>query len=172
MKNSIKILLTLVVLFLGFTVQAQSQIKLGHINSQELMAAMPESDSAQKTLEATAQQIEQTMEQLQVEFNQKYETYANNLNTYTDLVRATKESELQDLQDRIQQFQQTAQQEIQKQRNKLFQPIRDKATKFINQVAEENGFTYIFDVGSGAIVYAAEGTVDILPMVKTKMGIK
>ena len=93
MKNSIKIISFLVALFLGVTVQAQNQLKLGHINSQELMAAMPESDSAQKKLEATANQIEQTMEQLQVEFNQKYEEYANNLDTYTDLVRATKESE-------------------------------------------------------------------------------
>lgn len=157
---------------LAFKSNAQDNIKLGHINSQELFQAMPESDSAQKILQKSAKEIEETLEQLQVEFNQKYEDYMQNVDSYSDLIRSTKEQELQQLQQRIQQFQAQAEQDLQNQRTKLLQPIQEKALKAVNDVAEENGFTYIFDSSLGAIVYSAENTKDILPLVKAKLGIE
>ncbi len=150
---------------------AQDGLKIGHINTQELYESMPEYDSAQRKLEATAAEIEKTMEELQVEFNQKYENYVNNVNNYTELIRTTKESELQNLQERIQQFQATAQQDMQQQRARLFQPVQQKATNIISEVAEENGYTYIFDSGLG-IVYTSPDSEDILPLVRKKMGLE
>ena len=109
---------------------------------------------------------------MQVEFNKKFEEYNKNVGTYSNLIRATKESELQDLQVRMQSFQQTAEQDIAQNRMDLFKPVQDKAIKAVNDVAEENGFTYIFDIGTGAIIYSAENTIDILPLVKKKLGLK
>jgi outer membrane protein len=149
-----------------------AQPKLGHINSQELLAAMPESDSAQKKIEKVAKEHELTLEEMQVEFNKKFDEYRTNVDTYSELKRATKEVELEDLQNRIQSFQQTAEQDIAKQRRKLFQPIQEKALNAVNEVAEEQGFTYIFDSGVGVIVYASDDSENIMPLVKEKMGLK
>jgi outer membrane protein len=153
---------------------SQKQIKLGHIDSQKLIMAMPESDSAQKKLQKVEQEFQATLEELQVEFNRKFKNYQDNYSTMTELIRSTKESELNELSERIQNFQTQAQQDFERQRVELFRPIQEKAKKAVDEVAEEHGFTYVFDIGPGvgAIVYAAPETEDILPLVKVKLGLK
>jgi outer membrane protein len=94
------------------------------------------------------------------------------MSTYSELAKASKEAELQDMQNRIQTFEQTAQQDIQQKRVELFKPIQDKALKAVSAVAEENGFTYILDKGTGAIVYESSDAQDILPLVKKKLGLQ
>jgi outer membrane protein len=173
MKRLIQLILVTIPLFFANSVVGQASLKIGHINSQELYTAMPEMDSAQKKLETVAKQYEETLEQLQVEFNKKYEEYTRLTQdpSSVDLILRTKEDELQTLQQRIQGFQQEAQNEITKKRNEFFQPVQEKAQKAINDVGSENGFTYIFDVNAG-IVYAADNTIDVLPLVKKKLGIE
>ena len=153
---------------------AQNPIKIGHIDSRLVFAAMPESDTATKQLEREAAAMQQTLEELQVEFNKKYEEYlkmSNDPNVSTLILR-TKEEELQTINQRSQTFQQQAEQEISDKRAELFKPIQDKAIKAVNDVAAENGFTYIFDTAGGMIVYSAPDSQDILPLVKTKLGLK
>jgi outer membrane protein len=173
MKRLIQLILVTAPLFIGNSVIAQAPIKLGHINSQDLYTAMPEMDSAQKKLETIAKQYETTLEQLQVEFNKKYEEYTKLTQdpTAVDLILRTKEDELQTLQQRIQGFQQEAQNEITRKRTEFFQPVQEKAQKAISDVGSENGFTYIFDVNAG-ILYAADNTIDVLPLVKKKLGLE
>lgn len=153
---------------------AQNTLKLGHINSQEVLKAMPEMDSAQKQLEREVATIQKTVEELQVEFNKKYEDYtklANDPNT-SALILRTKEEELQSIQERSQSFQQQAEQSLSQKRAELFQPVQNKAIKAVNDVASENGFTYIFDTAGGSVVYTSPDSQDILPLVKTKLGLK
>jgi len=174
MKRLVLLLIIASPFLFGRSVNAQGTIKLGHINSQELFTAMPESDSAQKKLETVAKQYELTLEQLQVEFNKKYEEYTKLTQDATvgELILRTKEEELQSLQQRIQSFQQEAQGEITRKRTEFFQPIQEKAMKAVSDVARENGFTYIFDMAIGTIVFAADNTTDILPLVKKKLGLQ
>ncbi len=174
MRKIFKTTLILAFVMAGSALYAQSNLKLGHINSQDLFAAMPETDSAQKKLEKVAKQYEETLEQLQVEFNKKYEEYlrlSKEPNT-GELILRTKEDELQTLQQRIQSFQEEAQNEIARKRTELFKPVQDKALKAVSDVARENGFSYIFDMAGGLVVFAAENTIDILPLVKKKLGLQ
>ncbi|MBN1599464.1 MAG: OmpH family outer membrane protein [Bacteroidales bacterium] len=154
------------------TVSAQSKLKIGHIDSQELLSAMPASDTAQRKLEKIAKEHELVLEEMTVEFNKKLDEYSRKVDTMSDLARATKEAELEDMQRRIQTFQETAQQDIQKKRVELFQPVQEAALKAVNEVAEEHGFTYILDMGMGAVVYASPDSEDILLLVKEKLGIE
>ena len=174
MKRLFKLLIVASFLLFGYSAAGQNAIKLGHINSQDLFTSMPESDSAQKQLETIAKQYEETLEQLQVEFNKKYEEYSKLAQDATvgELILRTKEEELQTLQQRIQSFQQEAQGEIARKRTELFKPVQDKALKAVSDVARENGFTYIFDMAVGTVVFAADNTVDILPLVKKKLGLE
>lgn len=157
-------------------VAANAQLKIGHINSQELLAAMPETDSAQKKLANLAKESELMLEELNVEFNKKWEDYSKKLedkeNPMSPLIRSAKEAELQELQQRIQVFRQQAEQDLQKQRAELLQPIQETALKAVNEVAEENGFTYVLDMGIGVVIYAAPDSEDILPLVKKKLNLK
>jgi outer membrane protein len=75
------------------------------------------------------------------------------------------------MQQRIANFEQMAQQDLQTQQQQLMAPILEKANKAVREVAEENGFIYIFDTGSGNPVYWSEQSMDILPLVRTKLGI-
>jgi len=171
MKNYLRLSIVVVFLLIGTTSFAQN-LKFGHINSQELLSLMPERDSAQVVLENYAQQLEDQLETMQVEYNNKVQQYLANQENYTDLIKQTKEQELTDLQERITGFQNTAQQTIQQKEAQLIQPIIDKAEKAIKEVAEEQGFTYIFDLARGTILYFSDASQDILPLVKAKLNIQ
>jgi outer membrane protein len=173
MKITHKLIILAITLLVPAALFSQKTIKLGHIDSQKLIMAMPESDSAQKKLQKVEQEFQATLEELQVEFNRKFKTYQDNYTTMTELIRSTKETELNELSERIQNFQTQAQQDFERQRMELFKPIQEKAKQAVDQVAKENGFTYIFDIGPGvgAIVYASPDTEDILPLVKQKLGL-
>jgi outer membrane protein len=174
MKKRIILFVFAVFFLIGGNVYGQTTLKLGHINSQLLFTSMPESYSAQKKLEKSAKQMQATLEELQVDFNKKYEEFnkLSNDGSTSDLIIKTKTEELQSLQQRIQTFQQQAEQDMGNQRTELFKPIQDKAIKAVSQVADENGFTYIFDTAGGAVVYTSPDSQDILPLVKAKLGLK
>ncbi len=173
MKKYLLVILVSVVVF-SLSLNGQVKLKIGHINSQELLAAMPASDSAQKKLEIIAADHELVLEEMSVEFNKKFEAYrtAMEAGTLSDLARATKEAELEDMQNRIATFEQTAQQDIQQKRVELFTPVQETALNAVNEVAEENGFTYILDTGIGAVVYTSPDSENILPLVKVKLGLQ
>jgi outer membrane protein len=169
MKNIIKLFLIAVILMGGLTVNAQ-ELKFGHIDSRELLMSMPESDSAQTRIQQISEEYQQQMEEMQVELNKKYDTYLTNRESYTELIRQTKEADIQEMQQRIGQFEQMAQQDLQTQQQELMRPILEKANNAVKEVAQENGFIYIFDTGSGNPVFWSEQSINILPLVKTKLG--
>ncbi len=151
-------------------VNAQSP-KIGYINTQELIQAMPASDSAQAELTKSIEQINKQIEKMQVEYNNKLEEYISEAENMSPLIRQTQETELGEMEQRIQQFRMVAEEDIQQQREKLFKPIRDTSKKAISEVAKENKFTYIIDNSSGVLVYIAPDAINILPMVKQKLGL-
>ena len=171
MKNQLRFSIIAIILLIGTTAVAQS-FKFGHINSQELLQLMPERDSAQAVLETYAQQLENQLETMQVEYNNKVQNYLNEQENYTDLIRQTKEQELNDLNERIQGFQATAQQDLRRKESELIQPIITKAQNAVKAVGKENGFTYIFDIATGSVIYFSEKSEDVLPLVKRKLGIE
>lgn len=163
-------ILSFVLIASTFCVKAQA-LKLGHINSQELLQAMPESDSAQAKVEKITKELQEQLETYQVEFNNKYQDYVAKADSYSEIIKQTKQQELQEMNQRIQQFQQNAEQDLQKRRQEVYKPVLDKANKAVADVAKENGFTYIFDLSAGTVVFHSESSIDILPLVKQKLGI-
>ena len=170
MKKVINLFLVSSMLFAFMPANSQD-LKFGHINSQELLTSMPESDSAQATIEKLAGDYEQQIEEMKVELNKKYDSYLTNRDSYTDLIRQTKEADITEMQQRIANFEQVAQQDLQQQQQTLIQPVLEKANVAIKEVAEENGFVYIFDISRGNPVYFSEKSIDILSLVRTKLGL-
>ncbi len=166
MKKSIFVLV--VALFASATMFAQKPVKLGHIDAQELIKIMPEVDSIQKKLMAEQEEAESMLKTMQSEFQTLYAEYQSKRDQMSDLIKQTKEAELQDKDARIRQFAEQAQKRLQDRNEELFAPIQEKIKNAIAKVAKANGYTYIFT--SGAALY--EGGDDILPLVKKEMGLK
>lgn len=163
-------LFSLVILFSAATF-GQSVPKFGYIDSNEILTLMPETDSLQGELKAYADYLDQQMSTMAMEYQSKVNVYQENFNTMSDLIRQTKEKEITDLQARIQAFQASADQDLGAKQAELFNPLIEKVKDAIGDVGKENGYTYIFDVGTGALVYYEMGD-NILPLVKAKLGIQ
>lgn len=162
-------LFSLMVLVASFG-YSQTTLKLGHIDSNEILALMPETDSLQNELKNYAEYLDQQMSTMAMEYQTKINDYQDNVATMSDLIRQTKEKEITDLQARIQAFQQSADQDLSTKQAELFNPLIERVKNAINDVGRENGYTYILDVGAGAVVFF-EGGDDVLPLVKNKLGI-
>ena len=170
--NKIFRLLTLVVIAtMALSAHAQN-LKFAHIDSQKLMFELPDFIDARGKLEAEQKSLESQLANMTNELQQKYSEYLTKRDSLPDLIRATKEKELQDTNDRIQNFQQLAQQSLQQKEQQLLAPIMEKLHNAIAAVGKENGFIYIFDLSSQGILYNSDQSVDAEPLVKAKLGVK
>ncbi len=129
------------------------------------MVTLPERDSAQTILEKESKELQSAYEELTVTYNQLYEDYQKGLSSYSPTVKRTKEDELLDKQKRMAEFEQNAATLIQNRNSELLKPIIEKINKAIDKVATENGFTYIFDVSKGSVVFTSKDSQNITPLV-------
>lgn len=150
----------------GITTYAQG--KYGHINSQEVMKQMPGVDSLQIKIQIFQQQMQDVYQSMVDEYQTKKEKFDKEAGTMTTSVRKMKEDELVTLQNRIMEFQNTVQSDIEEEQYRLLKPFQDTLQKAIDDVAKEKGFTYIFD--TQILLYS--GGEDIAPYVKAKLGLK
>ena len=147
--------------------------KFGRINTQEVISVMPEMKEMQTNIEAYSKDLQESMENIVVEYNNKYQEFNKNFSTMSDAVRQLKEKELNDLKTRYDEFVQVSQQDMQKKQGELLEPIIVKAQDAVKEVSKAGGYTVVYDTSVNAVAYFDEAVVtDILPAVKTKLGIK
>ncbi|GHT25463.1 hypothetical protein FACS189464_1430 [Bacteroidia bacterium] len=171
MKSILKIvLISIVIAAFSNNVNAQKVIKLAHIDSEALMQSMPEYDSAVVKIQAFIKDLQGEIENQQVEINRKSDEFQKNSANLTDLVRTARQQEIAGMYQRLQEFQQNAEQTLQQEQAKLMQPVQEKATKAIDAVAKENSVTYVIE--ARALTYKAGDALDLLPLVKQHLGIK
>lgn len=169
MKNLTKFFALVMVLF-STGLMAQSY-KFGHINMQELVALMPERDSAMVKLENFGKELEETIQGMQQEFNAKYQTYNQKSATWTAAILEAKTKELQEMRARLEQFNESAQQDFANMQQQLLAPIIQKANETVENLGKEGGFIYIFDLSAGNIMFKSAESVDVLPLAKKVLGI-
>ncbi len=168
MKNIVKIAVVGVALVISsYTATAQ---KVAHINLDSLITLMPESKVAQQAVQDYAKQLEQQITAMQNELQTKYEAFQKDSPNMAPIVKETKEKELNDLNQRITDFQQQAQADYQKKSADLSKPVYEKAKKAIDQVAKEAGYKYVLDTSTGLVLYS-EPTEDLFNSVMKKLGI-
>lgn len=163
-----KLIIVFIVLITAAPTFAQQ--KFGHIDSAALLELMPEKATAEKELEAFAKEFQSALEAMAKEYEGKVTAFQAGEKDMIATVRNTKMREIADLERRIQEFQQQAQEEIGKKEQEVLTPIIDKARKAIDEVAEAKGYTYIFDSSLGVLLYAKD-TEDVMADVKAKLGL-
>jgi len=164
-----RMILAMAIISMAFVLHAQ---KFGHVTSELLLQAMPEYDSAQAELQQLQQHYSLEVERIQVEINKKIEEFNQGEANMSALIKEAKASEIQELQMRLQNYSQTAQQDLQQQSMVVIQPVMDKARAAIDEVAKEHGLIYVFDLSQGNPLYTSEESLDMLPLVKAKLGIQ
>jgi outer membrane protein len=154
-----------------FAAQAQ---KFGYINTTEIFNVMPDKATAENTLKSVSDKYETEFKNLQDAFQKKMADYeaADKDATTPQAIKDRHQQELQDDYMKIQNFQQTAAQDLQRQQETLLAPITQKIQNAIQAVGAEGGFTFIFDQAAGAILYTGTNAEDISAKVKAKLGIK
>jgi len=172
MKSVFKICVLGILLFSAGFANAQAP-KFGHIDLQALIQIMPERAVAEKQYLAFQKELEDALGMMQKEAESKYSEYMNLVkkDSLSETVRKMKEDDIRSMQERIQNYQQTASQQLQTKQSELLKPVFDKADKAIKEVGAEKGLIYVFDMSSRVILYNSKESTDLLPFVKTKLGI-
>ena len=143
--------------------------KYGHVNSNDVMMAMPGIDSIQIKLAEFQNNLATLYETMFSEFQTKKEKFDKEVGTMSSAVRKVKEDELLSIQNRIIEFQNNAQEDIEEEQDRLATPFQEKVRNAIEEVAKENKYSYIFDTRT--LLFYEDGD-DVTALVKKKLGIK
>ena len=160
-------------LMIGNIAFAQTgNLKIGFINSAVILQSMPEKIQADSTLAKYARSFQEQIDIMMKDYQSKGQHYQASEKTMTDAMKEVKMKEIQDLQNRIETTQQSAQEKIQQKKNDVYAPVLEKAEKAIKAVSKEKNFDFVFDQAAGGAMVFGKDEFDITPMVKAKLGIK
>ena len=145
----------------GFTT-ANAQAKFGHVNTQEIIQAMPEFTTARTDIEKLTQQYEADLKSMQDELQKKAEAFEKEEATLPENIKTRRNQELQDLYQRIQQTYQDNQQALAKAQQEKMQAI----------TGQEGGYVYVMDMSAGIPYISTTLSSDVTAQVKAKLGLK
>ena len=158
------IVLLLMILPLGAIAQ---EVKIAFVKTQEVFMAMPEVSGMEKQMADLNEKYRVELKQMQDEY--QYSDFVAQQDSLTENIKLRRMQEIQDIQERMDNFVQVAQQDVQKKQQELLQPIQQKLHEAIQKVGEEKGYTYIID--PAALLYTGTNAVDATPFVRTKLGL-
>jgi len=168
MKQVKKIAVALM-LFVAATSFVNAQSKVAHIDVSQLLASMPEMKSAEAELKKLSETYQADIQASMTELRNKFTQYQNEAASKSKEENDKRAVELQGMEKTVGEFQQNAQQEIQKKQAELFAPISEKAKAAIEKVAAAQGFDYVIDAQTGSGLIVARGK-DLLADVKKELG--
>ena len=170
MKDLMKLLAVLLISVLSLSAANAQTLKFGHVDLQALIQVMPEKATAITELEAFQTDLEDILGEMQKDYQTKLTEFEQMGETVSEIKRNAKVAEIKDVEQRIQNYQVTANQQLQQKQNEVMKPIYDKAQAAIGEVAKEQGLIYVFEVNS--LIYKSNQSMDVLPLVKKKLGIE
>ena len=146
--------------------------KFGHLNSADIIQAMPEYKTAQTELQNLEKQYTNELQMMESELAKKSDAYEKEKATLPANIAQRREAELQDLYGRMQQYYQESQQQLAQASQEKMNVLVEKITKAIKEVGVAGGYLYIFDTSSGIPYISETLSTDVTAAVKTKLGIQ
>lgn len=169
--KQMKKLIAIAVLFFGMVSFTNAQTKVAHINTQQLISAMPEMKEAKDEFDKLQQSLGADIQASVTEYRNKLTQYTNEAPGKTDAENDSRKKELAELETRIQEAQAAAQKTAEQKYIDLTKPIQEKALAAIQKVARAQGFAYVLDETPGSGLLLADGT-NLMDSVKKELGIK
>ncbi len=150
-----------------------STYKYGHINLGNLLEELPQTAEAEAKLRVLADSLNRQDSLLTADFQAAYfrlkKEYDEGMLTPVQVQQ--RQAELEKQRSDIQAFEENAQRMIETKRSELLEPIIRRVNEAIQAVAKREGYAMIFDIGSGALLFAIE-TIDITPLVRKELGLQ
>ena len=168
--NQLTIRKAAILLVAAASINLASAQKIAHLSLDSLVSLMPETKTATEAAQDYLKGLNEESVAMQTEFENKYKDYLEKEPGMSELLKRNKQEDLQQLQNRIQEFQRQAEQDYRKKQAELTAPILEKAKKGIEAVAKENGYKYVMDTSNqNTTVLYCEPSDDILAAVKKKL---
>ncbi len=162
-----KLIFLAVIMMSAFAVTAQT--KIGYINTDELIGSMPEYNTAKKEFQEFQESLEKQGQELENEAQTKSEQFIKDSATYSPTMKEIKREELLKLIQRVQNYNNEAQEKLMQLKQQKIGPIQQKALQTIQAVAAESKYTYVVEQSTLLVYPQAD---NLLPAVKKKLGIK
>ncbi len=167
MKSIIKLIAAYSLLLAPLSITAQSNV--AHINVQQLISEMPEVVAAQNELQKLEKDYTTQIDNAFKEFQTKAQSYSSDAANQTDVTNQARQKELESMQTNLQEFRDSAAQELQKKQMDLMTPLLEKARNAITKVGQDQGFNYVIDSSPNGGIILADGK-DLLEDVKRELG--
>ena len=148
---------------------ASSQSNVAHINVQQLISEMPEVIAAQNELAKLEKDYTTQIDNAFKEFQTKAQSYSADAANQTDVTNQARQKELESMQTNLQEFRDSAAQELQKKQMDLMTPLLETARDAITKVGKEQGYNYVIDSSPNGGIILADGK-DLLADVKKELG--
>lgn len=148
--------------------------KFGTVDIDQVLQVMPEVADMQRQITEASQKYEAEFQKLVEEVNKLYTEFQSIADdpATPQTIKERRMQEIQDRQQKVEQFRNTATQDLQRQQEQLMGPIQGRLTDAIKAVGQEGGFTFIFPNDPSLVLYQGTDVVDVTATVKAKLGIK
>lgn len=165
-------------LTLTFSLSAQQEadeqmavVRFGNIDMTRVYELMPASVAAQNELSSLQEAYDAELQKMGEEYQLKVTDFVSVQQSLDNNIAEARAQEIEQLQQRIQQFRERAAQSIRQKREELTAPITEQVTKAIQVVGKKYGYTYIFDLNqAGVLFFDPQLCDDVLPLVKAELG--
>lgn len=167
-----KIILAVALMLPFVGASAQSTVKIGLVDTGAIVQALPDTEAAQKKVAEASKKYEDEYAKLNEEFKRMYDEFNAMSADELPAIKERKTRELQDYTQKIQAFEQNAQQDLARMQQELLGPIFQKIKDAVESVGKEGNYSLIEDYNPQTTLYYASPVEDITTQVKAKLGVK
>ena len=155
---------------LFFAASAFAQTKTGYVNTTELIQLQPAMDTVRTQLESAQKETYETYQAMIEEYQTKATTFQQKQASWTPAIKESKQKELNEIGNRIQEFEQSANQDLQQMQQTLQAPIYQRVNEEIQKIAKVKNLAMVFDIASVLYIDPAQ-SIDLTPELRTILGI-
>ena len=172
MKHFLACCFLSVLIAFGMNAQTErTEPKFGNIDMAQLFRLMPESKAIENELEQIKIAYDNEIQKMGEDYQIKVSDFVAVQQTLDPNIAEARAQEIEQLQQRIQQFREKAAQSLREQREAKTAPLIERVSQAIQAVGEKYGYTYIFDLKQAGIMYFSPGQCDdVFPLVKAELG--
>ncbi|HHX30984.1 MAG TPA: OmpH family outer membrane protein [Bacteroidales bacterium] len=168
--------ISLFILFVSLSAYSQiipaTQSTVAYINSNELLKAFPERKQATEQLLVLSEEYKKELDLMQNEYNKKYSDYITYQASLAENIKLRRMQELTELENRMQEFMEMAQKDIEFQEKERLEPLKKRISEAIYAVGLERNYTVIYDLADPGIAFVSPNAEDANLFVKQKLGIR
>lgn len=174
MTKKVFFTLTLLISLVGGTAFSQvlPQVSVAYVNTTELLDQMPEKEQATQQLLTLSENYEKELKLMESEYNKKYSDYITYQASLSENIKLRRMQELTELENKMGEFMELAQKDIETQEKGLLEPLKKKINEAIHAVGTERGYTVVYDLANPGIAFVSPNAVNANPLVKLKLSIR